>query len=250
MNGARASATAAVLARLPRGRRAEAKLLLRVVPLTARTLELTKTSFLITGDAARAAVRAIGGELAGAGLLDDPDDAFFLFADELQASGHADLRALVDERRAQRAFNLSVELPETWTGRPGPIVPAAARATGDSDRDGQVGGRGRITGLGVSPGVVEGRVRLIRDPADVDADVEPGEILVCPTTDPSWLALMTIAAALVIDIGAAASHGAIVARELGVPCVIGTRTGTSDLRDGDRVRVDGSTGVVERLDHP
>jgi pyruvate,water dikinase len=105
-----------------------------------------------------------------------------------------------------------------------------------------------VTGLGVSPGIVEGRVRLIRDPADVDADVEPGEVLVCPTTDPSWLALMTIAAALVIDIGAAASHGAIVARELGVPCVIGTRTGTSDLRDGDRVRVDGSTGVVERLE--
>ncbi|MFY1621075.1 PEP-utilizing enzyme, partial [Micromonospora sp. WMMD736] len=95
----------------------------------------------------------------------------------------------------------------------------------------------------------EGRVRIVHDPAD-DIDIDPGEILVCPTTDPSWVSLMTIASALVIDIGAAVSHGAIIARELGLPCVIGTRSGTTDLREGDHVRVDGSAGTVEVLERP
>jgi pyruvate,water dikinase len=255
----RTAAVRTVLDGLPAARRAEARLLLRLAPLIARTIEQTKTSFLITGDAARAAVRGIGRELAAAGRLDAPEDAFHLFAQELYAAGAADLRELIAERRAQRAHNLSAELPETWTGQPVPVT--QPERSGATDRVGAAGSAAagsarvaapprefaRITGLGVSPGVAEGRVRIIRDPADVDAEIEPGDILVCPTTDPSWLALMTIAAALVIDIGAAASHGAIVARELGVPCVIGTKIGTAAMRDGDRVRVDGSAGIVERL---
>jgi pyruvate,water dikinase len=94
--------------------------------------------------------------------------------------------------------------------------------------------------------VVEGRVRVIADPAD-DVEIDLGDILVCPVTDPSWVSVMTVAGALVIDIGGMASHGAVIARELGVPCVIGTHSGTRDLRDGDTVRVDGSSGVVEVL---
>jgi pyruvate,water dikinase len=104
-----------------------------------------------------------------------------------------------------------------------------------------------VSGLGASPGVAEGRVRIVHDAAD-DIDIDTGDILVCPTTDPSWVSLMTVAAALVIDIGAAVSHGAIVARELGLPCVIGTKSGTRDLRDGDLVRVDGTSGLVEVLE--
>jgi pyruvate,water dikinase len=236
----RARATRAVLQGLPRARRLEAQLLFRMAPWTARTIEQTKTSFLITGDAARAAVRGIGCELVAAGHLDDAGDAMLLFAQELYASGAEDLHGLVAERREQREYNLSIDLPETWTGTPVPILHADDTSINPAAAD-------RVTGLGVSPGIAEGRVRIIRDPADVDEEIEPGEILVCPTTDPSWLALMTVAAALVIDIGAAASHGAIVARELGVPCVIGTRTGTRDLHDGALVRVDGSAGVVEVL---
>ncbi|MGH9286601.1 MAG: PEP-utilizing enzyme, partial [Acidimicrobiales bacterium] len=75
-----------------------------------------------------------------------------------------------------------------------------------------------------------------------------GEILVCRFTDPSWAPLFTLAEALVIDIGAAASHGAIVARELGVPCVIGTGDGTRRIRTGDRLHVDGSGGRVQILE--
>jgi pyruvate,water dikinase len=74
--------------------------------------------------------------------------------------------------------------------------------------------------------------------------VEPDEVLVAPTTDPSWSSIMFISSALVVDIGGMLSHAAVVARELGIPCVVNTRTGTRALRTGDRVRVDGTTGTV------
>jgi pyruvate,water dikinase len=86
----------------------------------------------------------------------------------------------------------------------------------------------------------------VDDPDDV-AEFEPGDILVCETTDPSWVVLFQLAGAVVIDVGGAMSHGAIVARELGLPCVINTRTGTSVIADGDRIRVDGTAGRVDIL---
>src|SRR5205814_10530304 len=92
------------------------------------------------------------------------------------------------------------------------IEPSEAARAGDE-----------ITGLAVSPGVVEGRARVVLDAAA--SELEPGEVLVCETTDPSWASLFLVASALVIDIGGALSHGAIVARELGVPCWISTRAG-------------------------
>ena len=89
------------------------------------------------------------------------------------------------------------------------------------------------------------------DPAD--AEIEDGDILVARTTDPSWVSLMFLSSALVVDIGGLMSHAAVVARELGIPCVMNTGTGTSALRTGDIVRVDGSVGTVDviarRRDH-
>ena len=118
---------------------------------------------------------------------------------------------------------------------PTPVEASAAAGAGEE-----------ITGLGVSPGVVEGRARVVLDAAA--SELEPGEVLVCETTDPSWASLFLVASALVIDIGGALSHGAIVARELGVPCVINTRTGTRRLRTGDRLRIDGGAGLVTVLE--
>jgi phosphoenolpyruvate synthase/pyruvate phosphate dikinase len=102
-----------------------------------------------------------------------------------------------------------------------------------------------VTGVGVSPGIVEGTARVVTDPAF--GDVEPGEILIAPATDPSWASIMFISAALVVDIGGALSHAAIVARELAVPCVVNTLSGTQDIRTGDRCRVDGSAGTITIL---
>jgi pyruvate,water dikinase len=107
-------------------------------------------------------------------------------------------------------------------------------------------GPGPIAGVGVHPGVVEGLARVVREPQD--AELEPGEILVCATTDPSWVSLFIPAGGVVIDVGGQMSHGAIVARELGIPCVINTRDGTRRIRTGDRLRIDGASGEVVVLD--
>jgi pyruvate,water dikinase len=97
----------------------------------------------------------------------------------------------------------------------------------------------------VSSGTYEGTAAVVLDPA-VDS-LEAGDVLVCRTTDPSWATLMYLAGALVIDIGGPISHGAIVARELGVPCVINTKVAVDSIVSGQRVRVDGDGGIVTPL---
>jgi pyruvate,water dikinase len=229
---------AEVLGKLSPKARLEARVTLRYGPAAARHLELGKTSFLIALDGARAAARAIGDGLVADGVLAARDDVFLLLPSELLAAA-ADpgaLGELVAERRDARARHMVVDLPATWTGQPQPMT-TPALAQDDI---------GVVAGAGVSAGIVEGRVCVVMDPAD-DVDIELGDILVAPTTDPSWVSLMTVAGGLVIDIGTTASHGAIIARELGVPCVIGTGGGTRVLRDGDLVRVDGAHGTVDVL---
>ena len=100
---------------------------------------------------------------------------------------------------------------------------------------------------GPSAGVAEQVVYVMQDPTEAD-NLEGGEVLVAHTTDPSWAPAMYLASALVVDIGGLMSHAAIVARELGVPCVMGTKNGTRSLRTGDTVRVDGESGEVLVLD--
>ena len=139
-----------------------------------------------------------------------------------------------------------------------PPAPPARRAPGQGapdhlHRDARTGrGVGRIgragdgddevRGSSGAAGVVQGRARVVLDPATAEP-LDDGEMLVCRFTDPSWTPLFLLASALVIDIGASASHGAIVARELGIPCVIGTGDGTRRIATGDLLAVDGSTGV-------
>jgi pyruvate,water dikinase len=123
-----------------------------------------------------------------------------------------------------------------WTGNPEPRLDAAAAEDGAAVT---------LNGVGASPGVVVGRVRVVADPSTVEFD--PGDILVAHTTDPSWAALMFLASALVVDIGGLLSHAAVVARELGIPCVMNTEIGTRVLVSTDRCRVDGSAGTVELI---
>ncbi len=100
-----------------------------------------------------------------------------------------------------------------------------------------------LRGMGASPGVAVGRVRVLESPAD-GAKLQPGEILVAHTTSPDWVPLMKRAAATVTDTGGMTSHAAIVSRELGVPCVVGTRGATQLLHDGEVVTVDATRGIV------
>lgn len=104
--------------------------------------------------------------------------------------------------------------------------------------------QGTLAGIGASPGRVSGRVRVIRHEAELSA-LEPGEILVCPSTHSSWSVAFARAAALVTDHGRMLAHPAIVAREYGIPAVVGTGAATSSLVDGQTVTVDGTTGRVE-----
>jgi pyruvate,water dikinase len=99
-----------------------------------------------------------------------------------------------------------------------------------------------LRGSPASPGVVSGIARVIRSPAG--ARLEPGEILVAPSTDPGWTPLFLTAGALVMEMGGMMSHGAVVAREYGIPAVVGVARATEEIESGQRVTVDGSAGTV------
>jgi pyruvate,water dikinase len=99
-----------------------------------------------------------------------------------------------------------------------------------------------ITGSPVSPGVVEGVVHVVLDPRG--AHLNPGEILVCPGTDPAWTPLFMAAGGLVMEVGGMMTHGSVVAREYGIPAVVGVRAATQRLSDGQRIRLDGTSGKI------
>ncbi len=108
-------------------------------------------------------------------------------------------------------------------------------------------GAATLTGIAASPGVAEGRARLVADPKQL-AQVEDGEILVAASTSPSWTPFFSRVSAVVVDIGGIMCHAAILAREYGLPTVVGTGSATKRIQTGDRIRVDGHTGVVTVLD--
>ncbi len=104
---------------------------------------------------------------------------------------------------------------------------------------------GALVGNPVSAGVVEGPVRVIRDPQT--ETLNPGEILVAPFTDPGWTPLFINAGGLIMEVGGIMTHGSVVAREYGIPAVVGVREATKILQTGQQVRMDGNRGVIEIL---
>jgi pyruvate, water dikinase len=236
----RRKAEAELLAALPRAGQVQARLVLKLAGNYLPLRGVGKVAFLQSLDVARAAARRIGVVLADDRVIAEPEDVFYLTASEVLGAPPPDAKDLVAERREIRDGYRKLRLPTFWTGDP---VYELIEDNAGAD-DGAVGDR--LSGLGVSSGIAEGPARVVMDPAL--ADMDPGDILVAHTTDPSWASLMFMAGALVVDIGGQLSHAAVVARELGIPCVMNTREGTRRLRDGDRIRVDGSTGTVEILE--
>jgi pyruvate,water dikinase len=235
----RAQAEARLLAGLNGADRAKAKLVMKLAKATIPMRELGKAGFLHGVDGARCAARLIGGHLVEAGFIDEVEDVFFLTYPELDAGVSGPCQELVAERRADHARYERLAVPASWTGNP--VAEQAAPETG-SEESAPVT---EVQGIGIVGEEVTGRARVVLDPSE--ADLEPGDILVCRTTDPSWTPLFLVAEALVIDTGGAMSHGAIVARELGVTCVINTVTGTRDIPDGAEISVDARTGLVRLL---
>jgi pyruvate,water dikinase len=233
----REAMVADVLRAVPAAKRPATKLLLRLAAERIPLRGVAKRAFLQAIDATRGSARRLGDLLAADGRLDTPDDVFYLTGPEILGPLPPDAKALVAERRERRAHYQRHHFAATeWAGLPELIEIDAAEPEP---------GATRLTGTGVSAGVVEGVARVVTDPSF--AEVEDDEILVASTTDPSWSSIMFISSALVVDLGGALSHAAVVARELQIPCVVNTRNGTRVIKSGDRLRVDGSAGTVEIL---
>jgi pyruvate,water dikinase len=196
---------------------------------------------------------AIGKKLVDGGALEQPDDVMFLKYNELRIfmadASATDALKRIATRRAEReaAYHLR---PPDWIG----TVTATQLAVpylanwGFPEKFHRQSSKveGRIEGLGGSPGVVEGVARVVLTVEQFDR-VRKGDIVVCQMTNPAWVALFTKMAGLVTDAGGLTSHAAVLAREFTIPAVIGTSSATRRIKDGDTIRVNGSTGVVEIL---
>ena len=232
------------LASSPRRLRAFRRLLAdaqHLVPIREeQTEELT-----IAWPVMRRAVLRIGDALTDRGVIADSDDVFFLTrAEVLAALDGAPLPPTVDVpgRRLIRTEQARL-VPPPIVGRVNPMIQRVwdgfPRALGARPSDHAI-----VSGVPASPGRATGLVRVIRGP-DEFGELQPGEILVAPLTAPAWTPLFTRAAAVVTDVGSAAAHASIIAREYGIPAVVGCSDATARLRTGMRVSVDGSTGNVE-----
>lgn len=197
--------------------------------------ELGKFAWLYVLDEMRGNLLLAGGELAARGLLDTADDIMFLGLREArEAVRGRDLRDLVAARRAvhereSRRRSVPVAVLSDGTDPEAAAPPGAVRD-------------GTLVGLGAAPGRITARARVVRDPAG--AHVDPGEILVAPTTDPGWTPLFMTAGGLVTETGAPLAHGPTVAREYGIPAVICVRDATREIRTGQLITIDGAAGTV------
>jgi pyruvate,water dikinase len=183
----------------------------------------------------------LGRKLHAAGVLASSDDIFFLTFEEigLVVGGHAefDVRNVIAARRAEYdKWNL-VTPPDVIVGRfdPDRCVPEEVKT------DSKV-----LKGLAVSPGVATGKARVILR-SDSNTQLEAGEILVAPFTDPGWTPYFLLAAGIVMDQGSLLSHGSIVAREYGIPAVVNAGNATKIIRTGQTIQVDANQGIVKIL---
>jgi phosphohistidine swiveling domain-containing protein len=206
----------------------------------------------------RLVLMGVGKKIVELGGLDKPDDIMFLKYDELRKlsadlSGF-DAKSIVKARRKAREDAFAIR-PRLWAGTitdwsmygepykqvlwdwPGIYERSKTAAAQPS---------GSVKGLGASSGVYEGTARVVESAEQFD-QVKKGEVLVCKMTSPAWVVLFTKIGGLVTDSGGALSHPAVVSREFGIPAVVGTRTGTQAIKTGQRVRLNGASGLVEIL---
>jgi len=224
-----------LVSRLHGPRRVVLRFLLGRVRLLGGLREQPKFQIMRVFALGHALIAPVGAELADRGLLDAADDVFFLTLPELRrAIAGEDLRNVVIERRA---------VYRREQGRR--HVPRVLLSDGtDAETELPAAMDGGIRGTPASPGIARGIARVIRSP--IGARLEPGEVLVAPSTDPGWTPLFLTAGALVMEMGGMMSHGAVVAREYGIPAVVGVPDATGRIATGEHVMVDGSAGTVVR----
>jgi pyruvate,water dikinase len=203
--------------------------------VATRGREQTKSSLVRVAHRLKRALRRLGELLESQGVIPDADLVFFVTREELRSLANEESGLVERAINRRKAFEYQdrLEFPTVSIGKPRPVWGRPAAQTGD----------GVLAGRVASRGVVEGPVRVALS-IDAAAALKPGEILVTAVTDVGWTPYFSIIAGLITDIGSALSHGAVIAREYGLPCVVNTGIATSVLHTGDRVRIDGDKGVV------
>ena len=190
----------------------------------------------------RLCFRELGSRLASDGTLDDTDLIFMLLEDELDdfVSNPASFSEKLTERRSdfRELFDL---IPPFIVNTE--CAPLSAWPRRSAQEIAKVNAGDKLTGVACSPGVIEGIARVILDPND-SLSLQPGDILVTQNTDPAWTPLFLVAGAVVVNVGAIASHASIVSRELGIPCVASVSDASLRIPDGSKITVDGSAGTV------
>lgn len=182
--------------------------------------------------ATQAIAAEIGRRLAERGSLPTADDVFYLRKDEVWAWLRGEVPSIEDAHKLIKRRRATYRVVNgRWQKR----MFRPSTPTGDAKNE--------LAGIAASSGIVRGRARIIRDESEFGR-LQPGEIMVCRYTNPSWTPLFTVASAVVTDIGGAASHAAIVAREYGLPAVLGAVGATERIKDGDEIIVDGTAGRV------
>lgn len=232
----RRAAAATVISRAGPIRRALLKRLDQVIERFAGMRDTPKQHLLLLLGGLRRRLVLEGEKLARAGRIDAPEHVFDLNWDELvtaAADPGFDLRArrVEDRQFFQRLASQVINFPPLIDSRG--RIPRPPRGP---HRDGE------FAGIGLSPGIVTGRARILRSPHD--GPLAKGEILIAYTTDPGWTPIFANAGAVVLEIGGALQHGAVVARELGLPCVSGIVGITTAIKDGQLLEVDGAAGTV------
>ena len=231
------------LAAKPARQRAFTKLLReaqRLVPIREEHVaELT-----LAWPVMRRAVQRMGEALSAAGSIGTADDAYFLTRSELAERLTGAARGAIDTATRRATLQAQAQLnPPLFVGQISPmlsrLIGTFATMVGAARSD-----RAIVSGTPAAAGRATGVVRVIRGPEGF-GDLQDGEILVAPITAPAWTPLFLKAAAVVTDVGSAAAHASVIAREFGIPAVVGCGDATSRLRTGMRVTVDGLTGNVE-----
>jgi len=203
-----------------------------------RRREHTKSQLVKLAHRFKEAFRYLGEQMATEGILPDADLVFFFRTSELSAFIGEPRASSVEHALARRSaldYQQQFEFPDISVGLPQPLEPQPVDIAD-----------GVLQGRPASRGVVEGIVRVAHTLQEA-AELESGEILVTPITDIGWTPYFSLIGGLVTDLGSSVSHGAVIAREYGLPCVVNTRQATRFLKTGNRVRLDGDTGSVTLL---
>jgi pyruvate,water dikinase len=246
----RLAAEAAAMAAL----RSEPKILRRFQRLTeeaqhaAVVREDQVAEFTLPWPLLRRAVLRLAEELVQRGVLERPEDVFLLQRTELEGALDGDgteRRALIEGRRQARARQARL-VPPLRIGEVPPMFERIVRSAEEAIRGPAPTEAGALVGIPASAGRAHGPARVVHSSDEFDR-IQPGDILVCPMTAPAWTAVFDRIVGIVTDTGGVAAHASIIAREYGLPAVVGTGDATVHFQDGELIEVDGSAGVVRSL---